>query len=61
MKSNAKSGIAPKLGERMPALSAIAKYEAAHFPDEPLNSLNRPNRDQALVKICKKIIAKMNA
>ncbi|MEH1968810.1 COR domain-containing protein [Nostoc sp.] len=35
----------------------IEKYQSAHPPDQPLNSLNRSEEDQAWVNICQKIKA----
>ncbi len=35
----------------------IQKYQSAHPPDQPLNSLNQSEEDQAWVNICKKIKA----
>jgi hypothetical protein len=33
----------------------IRKYQAAYSPNQPLNSLNEADQDQAWVEICKKI------
>jgi internalin A len=33
----------------------IAKYQVAHEPKHPLNSLTEAEQDAALVQICKKI------
>jgi hypothetical protein len=38
----------------------IAKYQAAHPPDKPLNGLNPADRDQAWVRICEAIEDAMN-
>lgn len=35
--------------------TAIAQYQAAHSPAQPLDSLSEPEQNQALVKICKSI------
>ena len=49
MKPNATPGIAPKLGERMTAIPAIANYPAPHEPAKPLSKLFESDRDVALM------------
>ena len=38
----------------------IEAYQAAHNPGQPLDSLSKPDRNQAWVKICKEIEAALN-